>query len=224
GDNSNFKFISNFQNVISNIRRIEEHYASFPEPDPDYLNEDEESGSGGGGGGRGTDGSSKPQQPQRRSPGWKVLPHQTNGTGTGASDVTSDDFPPPPPPLTAEELASSVMTAQAQEAQGQGQGQGQHKNGISPSSSGGGGGGGGPPQIKPKPLHNPCLESRERQALHRELISNYKLGKDVLQKPELNKVLRERRETQRKKEWEEQKQSKGRTSLELKLEERRVKE
>jgi hypothetical protein len=41
----------------------------------------------------------------------------------------------------------------------------------------------------------------------------------VLEKPELNKVLQNRRETQRRKEWQEQASSK-RTSLEMKLEQR----
>ncbi|KAK3746577.1 hypothetical protein RRG08_019497 [Elysia crispata] len=176
-----------------------DQYASFPEPDPDYQNDDDDDSSG-------THGNQKHVHPQLGSPGWKVLPHMN---GASASDAASCDFPPPPPPLTAEELAAAV--SEGHEAQAH--------NGMTSSASDG-----GPPQIKPKPLHNPCLESKERQALHRELISNYKLGKDVLQKPELNKVLRERRETQRKKEWEEQKSSKGRSSLEVKLEERRIKE
>ena len=41
----------------------------------------------------------------------------------------------------------------------------------------------------------------------------------MLEKPELSKVLQNRRETQRRKEWEEQASSK-RTSLEMKLEQR----
>lgn len=42
-------------------------------------------------------------------------------------------------------------------------------------------------------------------------------GKDVLQKPELKKALDKRKDTQKKKEWEQAQASK-RTSLELKLE------
>ncbi|XP_046565974.1 uncharacterized protein LOC124274661 isoform X3 [Haliotis rubra] len=73
--------------------------------------------------------------------------------------------------------------------------------------------------IRPKRLANPCVESRERQALHRELLLNYKLGKNVLQKPELSKLMLDRRQTQKKKEWQEQMNNK-RTSFELKMEER----
>lgn len=73
--------------------------------------------------------------------------------------------------------------------------------------------------IQPKKIPNPCLESSTRQALHKELLLNYKRGVNVLEKPELSKVLQNRRETQRRKEWEEQASSK-RTSLEMKLEQR----
>ena len=45
-------------------------------------------------------------------------------------------------------------------------------------------------------------------------------GKEVLQKPELTKVLQQRRETQRKKEWEENKANIDRNSLQFKLQER----
>ncbi|XP_069140821.1 uncharacterized protein [Argopecten irradians] len=72
--------------------------------------------------------------------------------------------------------------------------------------------------IQPKRLVNPCMESKARMNLHKELLMNYKTGKDVLQKPELNKVLEERKERQKKQEWA-QRESKKRTSLELKLEE-----
>ncbi|GFO01981.1 protein fam107b [Plakobranchus ocellatus] len=202
------KFLNNFQNVITNIRTIEELYSNFPEPVPDYTNDDDEDTSSD------RAHSSNHRQQQQRSPGWRK-PRPANGVG--ASDDTSEDFPPPPP-LTADEFASAVSEAYETQVQ----------NGISPAApddqSDPRGSNDGPPQIKPKPLHNPCLESKERQGLHRELLLNFKIGKDVLQKPELNKVLRERRETQRKKEWEEQKNSKGRSSLEVKLEERRIKE
>ncbi|XP_059146730.1 protein FAM107B-like isoform X2 [Physella acuta] len=124
---------------------------------------------------------------------------------------SASEFPPPPPPCTADELSAAV--AEAYDAHLQ--------NGISPTSDGPAGvGGKQPPLVKPKPLHNPCVESKERQALHRELLMNYKIGKNVLKKPELDKAFRDRREIQRKKEWEEHKSSKGRTSLEIKLEER----
>lgn len=71
--------------------------------------------------------------------------------------------------------------------------------------------------IQPKKLPNPCVESPTRQALHKELLLNYKRGVNVLEKPELNKVLQNRRETQKRKEWEQQAKEK-RTSLEMKLE------
>ncbi|KAL3852285.1 hypothetical protein ACJMK2_015947 [Sinanodonta woodiana] len=72
-----------------------------------------------------------------------------------------------------------------------------------------------------KKLPNPCIESPTRQALHKELLFNHKQGINVLQKPELSKVLQKRRETQRVKDWDEQKKvGNKRTSLELRLEER----
>ncbi|XP_033745449.1 uncharacterized protein LOC117330968 isoform X2 [Pecten maximus] len=71
--------------------------------------------------------------------------------------------------------------------------------------------------IQPKRLVNPCMESKPRMDLHKELLMNYKMGKNVLQKPELNKVLEERKERQKKQEWA-QRESTKRTSLELKLE------
>ncbi|KAH9518404.1 hypothetical protein Btru_016742 [Bulinus truncatus] len=123
---------------------------------------------------------------------------------------SESEFPPPPPPCTAEELSAAVTEAYNTQVH----------NGISPTVDGLSPHSSDAPLIKPKPLINPCVESRERQALHRELLMNYKIGKDVLKKPELDKVLRDRRENQRKKEWDEQKLVKGRTSLEMKLEER----
>ncbi|KAK3101517.1 hypothetical protein FSP39_004158 [Pinctada imbricata] len=79
--------------------------------------------------------------------------------------------------------------------------------------------------IRPKKLVNPCIESRERMALHKELLHNYKVGKNILEKPELQKVLEKRKEKQRVDEWESQKKtSTKRTSLEMKLEQQRQKE
>lgn len=75
--------------------------------------------------------------------------------------------------------------------------------------------------IQPKRLQNPCLASSTRQALHKELLLNYKRGVNVLEKPELKKTFDDRRQTQRAKEWDEQKKANmKRTSLEMKLEER----
>ncbi|KAG5682002.1 hypothetical protein PVAND_011398 [Polypedilum vanderplanki] len=51
--------------------------------------------------------------------------------------------------------------------------------------------------ILPKKLINPCLESKDRQDLHRELLFNQKIGKNVLnQKSELQKVLQRQKERQ----------------------------
>ncbi|CAO1387165.1 unnamed protein product [Diamesa hyperborea] len=51
--------------------------------------------------------------------------------------------------------------------------------------------------IVPKKLVNPCLESLDRQNLHRELLFNQKLGKKVLnQKTELQKALEKQKERQ----------------------------
>ncbi|BFZ10491.1 hypothetical protein BsWGS_13531 [Bradybaena similaris] len=128
-----------------------------------------------------------------------------------SSNHVESDLPPPPPALTAEELSAAVSEAYDLHVVN---GDLMTSDDTAPSSSK------EPPLIKPKPLHNPCLESKERQALHRELLMNYKIGKDVLQKPELNKVLRERREKEKKKEWDELKSTRERTSLVMKLEER----
>lgn len=73
--------------------------------------------------------------------------------------------------------------------------------------------------ISPKKLANPCLESIERQNLHKELLFNQKIGKSVLgQKSELQKAMDKFREDQKKKELEEERLKK-RSVLEKKLEE-----
>lgn len=75
--------------------------------------------------------------------------------------------------------------------------------------------------IQPKKLPNPCLESSSRMAVHKELLMNYKMGVNVLEKPELKKTFDNRRQTQREKEWDERKKSMTkRSSLEMKLEQR----
>ena len=70
-----------------------------------------------------------------------------------------EDFPPPPPPLTCEQLSEAV--AQAHEDH--------MANGDMVSVD-------GTEQklIKAKPLANPVSESRERQAMHKELIFKHK--------------------------------------------------
>ncbi|XP_041348796.1 actin-associated protein FAM107A-like isoform X4 [Gigantopelta aegis] len=117
-------------------------------------------------------------------------------------DKSSDLFPPPPPPLALQGIGNTGEQAVK-----------------SPTSPGPG----DELLIQPRKLSNPCMESRERQALHKELLYNYKLGKNVLQKPELDKVLEKRKESQRIREWDEQKTTNKRTSLEMKLEERAAK-
>ncbi|GFV10725.1 uncharacterized protein TNCV_1755631 [Trichonephila clavipes] len=73
--------------------------------------------------------------------------------------------------------------------------------------------------VIPKKPQNPCLESSERQNLHRELLFNQKIGKSVIgQKTELHKAFDKLREDQKKKELEEEKLQK-KTALEKKLEE-----
>lgn len=73
--------------------------------------------------------------------------------------------------------------------------------------------------VVPRKLSNPCVESKDRQNLHRELMFNQKIGKNVLnQKSELRKAMDKFQEDQKKKELE-QEQFNKRTSLEKKLEE-----
>ncbi|CRL01683.1 CLUMA_CG014902, isoform A [Clunio marinus] len=51
--------------------------------------------------------------------------------------------------------------------------------------------------IVPRKLINPCLESSDRQNLHRELLFNQKIGKNVLnQKTELQRALEKQKERQ----------------------------
>lgn len=61
----------------------------------------------------------------------------------------------------------------------------------------GGEGGGGDGLIAPRRLPNPCLESPQRMDLHRELLFNQRIGKNVLnQKSELQKALTKHKEKQ----------------------------
>lgn len=51
--------------------------------------------------------------------------------------------------------------------------------------------------IVPKKLANPCVDSMDRQNLHRELMFNQKMGKNVLnQKSELQRALEKQKERQ----------------------------
>lgn len=51
--------------------------------------------------------------------------------------------------------------------------------------------------IVPKKLINPCVDSMDRQNLHRELMFNQKMGKSVLnQKSELQRALEKQKERQ----------------------------
>ncbi|XP_055958276.1 uncharacterized protein LOC126827084 isoform X3 [Patella vulgata] len=127
-----------------------------------------------------------------------------------APDYNEDEgesFPPPPPPLDVEDNGNKDSLESK-------------LNGHPPTAAMKPPPEDESPQIQPKKISNPCLQSRERQALHKELLLNYRRGVNVLQKPELNKILEKRKETQRHKEWEDQHQCNKRTSLELKLEER----
>jgi len=77
--------------------------------------------------------------------------------------------------------------------------------------------------VLPRKVNNPCLDSKEKQNLHRELLFNQKIGKNVLgQKSELKKVMDKFQEEQKKKELEVEKLN-NRTSLEKKLEEQALK-
>lgn len=61
--------------------------------------------------------------------------------------------------------------------------------------------------ILPRKLHNPCLESRDRKELHRELMLNQKIGKNVLnQKSELQKAMEKHKEQVSRRELEAQRQ------------------
>lgn len=126
-----------------------------------------------------------------------------------------DDLPPPPSPLGTEEVSQSSSSNTSATATSSNSGPTiiRVKNGSISSLEDEG------EQIQPRKLSNPCVESRERQALHKELLMNYRLGKDVLKKPELEKKMQMRKDAQKRKEWEEQKASK-RTSFELMMEER----
>ncbi|XP_022902442.1 protein FAM107B isoform X3 [Onthophagus taurus] len=57
--------------------------------------------------------------------------------------------------------------------------------------------------IMPRKLHNPVLDNAERQNLHRELLFNQKIGKNVLnQKSELQRALEKHKTNIAKKEYE----------------------
>jgi len=72
--------------------------------------------------------------------------------------------------------------------------------------------------IVPRKIQNPCVESRERKDLHRELLWNQKIGKNVLdQKTELERAYEKRKEQQKKNEIEREKVQR-RSSFELRLE------
>nr|XP_018900982.1 PREDICTED: uncharacterized protein LOC109033031 [Bemisia tabaci] len=74
--------------------------------------------------------------------------------------------------------------------------------------------------ILPRKPHNPCMDSMERQNLHRELLLNQKIGKSVLnQKSELQRALEKHKESQSKKELEQQRLE-CRTPFERIIEER----
>lgn len=85
---------------------------------------------------------------------------------------------------------------------------------------------GGPPLVNseglilPRKPQNPCLDSTEKQNLHRELLFNTKMGKSPLnQKSELQRALQKHKEHQVKKEVEMQRQQ-NKTPFERVIEER----
>ncbi|RZF34231.1 hypothetical protein LSTR_LSTR010551, partial [Laodelphax striatellus] len=74
--------------------------------------------------------------------------------------------------------------------------------------------------IMPRKIHNPCMESSDRQNLHRELLFNQRIGKNVLnQKSELQKALEKHKDNQARKDLEMQKLEE-KTPLERVIEER----
>ncbi|GFG32742.1 hypothetical protein Cfor_12155, partial [Coptotermes formosanus] len=74
--------------------------------------------------------------------------------------------------------------------------------------------------IVPRKPQNPCIESSDHKNLHRELLFNQKIGKNVLnQKSELQRALEKHKEHQVKKELEQQKQE-SKSALERVIEER----
>ena len=81
-------------------------------------------------------------------------------------DEDSTDFPPPPPPINTDSNTATTPTSPSSTAAPTIIGV---RNGAvsSPEEEG--------ELIQPKKLVNPCLASRERQALHKELLLNYKL-------------------------------------------------
>ncbi|XP_013780418.1 protein FAM107A-like [Limulus polyphemus] len=57
--------------------------------------------------------------------------------------------------------------------------------------------------VIPRKLPNPCQESAERKNVHRELLFNNKIGKNVLgQKSELQKAMEKVKDDQKKKEMD----------------------
>ncbi|XP_065155803.1 uncharacterized protein [Atheta coriaria] len=57
--------------------------------------------------------------------------------------------------------------------------------------------------IIPRKLHNPVLHNGERQNLHREMLFNHKIGKNVLnQKSELAKAMEKHKDSIMRKEYE----------------------
>lgn len=74
--------------------------------------------------------------------------------------------------------------------------------------------------VIPRKPANPCLESMEHREIHRELKFHLKTGKTVLnQKSELQKAMQKHRETQSRKEMEQERMS-SRSALEITLEQR----
>lgn len=81
-------------------------------------------------------------------------------------DEDSTDFPPPPPPISTDSNTASTPTSPSSTAAPTIIGV--HNGAVSSPEEEG-------ELIQPKKLVNPCLASKERQALHKELLLNYKL-------------------------------------------------
>ncbi|KAJ8390002.1 hypothetical protein AAFF_G00111630 [Aldrovandia affinis] len=71
--------------------------------------------------------------------------------------------------------------------------------------------------IKPKKLINPVKTSRNHQDLQRELMMNHKRGLAPLNKPELQKVLEQRKRDQALKQQREEQEAHKRSDLEMEL-------
>ncbi|KAF4516801.1 hypothetical protein B566_EDAN004640 [Ephemera danica] len=74
--------------------------------------------------------------------------------------------------------------------------------------------------ILPRKPHNPCIESGDHKSLHREILFNQKVGKNVLnQKSELQRAMERHKEQAARKEAEKDRVN-NKTAFERVIEER----